>query len=109
MNGKTILNQQQIQVCLVEISHLVASLSEAAAAETPQLVPLLLNFLGHKDHGVRFEASTALAAICNVFPRKSFQILDECLGKMKRNYSDLVKMSVQTTLENYEGQMYARM
>jgi hypothetical protein len=76
------LNHQQIQVCLIEISHLVASLSEAAAAV--QLVPLLVTFLGHKEHGVRFEAATAVAAVAHAFPEKSFQVLDECFSRMRR-------------------------
>ncbi|GMH75493.1 hypothetical protein TL16_g06779 [Triparma laevis f. inornata] len=103
------LNQQQIQCSLIEISHLISALDEASIASTPALLATLQTALGHKEHGVRFEAATCLSTISRVFSSKSFEFLEDCVAQMRLNFTEVTKLSTQTTTDNYQRELYIRM
>ena len=103
------LNQQQLQCSLIEISHLISSLDEASIASTPTLLSTLQTALGHKEHGVRFEAATCIATISRIFSSKSFELLEDAVAQMRLNFTEVTKLSTQTTAENYQRELYIRM
>lgn len=90
------LNSQQLQVALVEISHLFCSLGEAAGSTLEDLVPLLTNCLQHPDHGVRHESAIACAAVAASFPGQARQILALSLEEIQGQHAELV---TQATIE----------
>lgn len=74
---------------------------------SPRVAPLLA--CPRSPAGVRFEASTAIATVSRVFPSKSFELLDDSVQQMRYNFTELVKLSTQTTSENYQKELYVRM
>lgn len=90
------LNSQQLQVALVEISHLFCSLGEAAGSTLEDLVPLLTNCLQHPDHGVRHESAIACAAVAASFPGQARHILALSLEEIQGQHAELV---TQATIE----------
>lgn len=79
------LNRHQLQVALIEISHLIVTLGEAGASSLEDLLSILRDSLSYADHGVRHEAATALVAISQPFPSKGRLFVIESLGTFGAN------------------------
>lgn len=79
-NKRKQLNRHQLQVTLIEISHLIAALGEAGASSLEDLLPVLRDSLSYADHGVRHEAAAAYASIAQVFPSEGRVFVIESLG-----------------------------
>jgi hypothetical protein len=62
------MNRHQLQVALIEISHIVVSVGDSGASSLEDLQPVLRDCLSHPDHGVRHEAAAVYAAIAQAFP-----------------------------------------
>jgi hypothetical protein len=90
------LNAQQLQVALIEISHLLSTLGEAAGSALEDLLPLLTNSLKHPDHGVRHETAVACAAVAASFPGQARQMLRVAMEEIQGQLAELV---TQTTFE----------
>ena len=90
------LNRHQLQVALVEISHLISALGDAAASSLYDAVlPALRKCLSHPDHGVRHEAATAYQSVAVAFPAEGRDVLSSCLGEIESNWADLVRLASQ--------------
>jgi len=96
-NKQNALKANQLQVILVEISHLFFSLGEATASSLEELVPGLLKCLRHPDHGVRYEAAITSAAIASVFPGEGRRLVRDGLNRIQEEYEEL--MSVASSSE----------
>ncbi len=79
------LNRHQLQVALIEISHLVVTLGEAGASSLEDLLPVLRESLSYADHGVRHEAAAAYVSISQPFPSKGRLYVIESLGTFGAN------------------------
>jgi hypothetical protein len=90
------LNAQQLQVALIEISHVFSTLGEAAGSALEDLVPLLTNSLKHPDQGVRHESAVACAAVAASFPGHARQMLTLALEEIQAQHAELV---TQATVE----------
>jgi len=90
------LNSQQMQVCLVEISHLVTALGEVAGSSLEDLIPLLMIFLKSPDHGVRYETAVVCSAVATSFPHEARKILQSSVGEIQGQHAELV---TQATLD----------
>ena len=84
MGGKQ-LNRHQLQVALIEISHLVVGLGEAGASSLEDLMPVLRDCLSYPDHGVRHEAAAVYAATAQAFPSEGRVFVIESLGTFSCN------------------------
>ncbi|CAM9311443.1 unnamed protein product, partial [Phaeothamnion confervicola] len=85
-----LLNEHQLQVCLVELSHLTHALGQACAALKDSLVGCLCPLLGHASYGVRFEAAVGLTALGNALPFFAAGLLSRCLQDMARHRETLL-------------------
>jgi len=92
-NKQNTLKGNQLQVILVEISHLFATLGEATASSLEEIVPALLKCLRHLDHGVRYEAAVACAAMASVFPLEGHKIVRESINKIQLEYAELMSIA----------------
>lgn len=87
------LNRHQLQVALVEISHLIVALGEAGASSLEDLLPVLRDSLSHADAGVRHEASAVYASISQAFPTEGRTFVIECLGTFGANLDAIQSLS----------------
>ncbi len=92
VNKQNALKGNQLQVILIEISHLFVTLGEATASSLEQLVPGLIKCLKHPDHGVRYEAATACAAIASVFPAEGRKMARDCLNRIQLEHAELMSV-----------------
>ncbi len=92
------LNRHQLQVALIEISHLVVTLGEAAASSLEDLLPVLRDSLSYADHGVRHEAAVAYASISQPFPSEGRLFVIESLGTFGANLDALQSLCHSTQL-----------
>ena len=93
------LNRHQLQVALVEISHLVVALGEAGASTLEDLLPVLRDLLSCADAGVRHEASAVYASISQAFPTVGRAFVIERLGTFGANLDAIRSLSrVASTL-----------
>jgi hypothetical protein len=97
-NGK-ILNRHQLQVTLVEISHLITALGEASAASLEEITPVLKDCLAHRDHGVRLEAATVYAAVAQAFPTEGRKFVIESLSGFAANIDAIRTLSSRVAAE----------
>lgn len=79
------LNRHQLQVALIEISHLIVALGEAGASSLEDLLPVLRDSLSYADHGVRHEAAAAFASVAQAFPSEGRLFVIESLGTFGAN------------------------
>jgi hypothetical protein len=97
--GHKQLNRHQLQVALVEISHLVVALGEAGASTLEDLLPVLCDSLSYADAGVRHEASAVYASISQAFPSVGRAFVIERLGTFGANLDTIQSLSrVASTL-----------
>jgi len=87
------LNRHQIQVALVEISHIIVALGEAGASSLEDLMPVLRDCLSHIDHGVRHEAAAAYAAVAQAFPSEARVFVIVSLGSFGANLDAIQSLS----------------
>ena len=92
VNKQNALKGNQLQVILIEISHLFVTLGEGTASSLEHLVPGLLKCLRHPDHGVRYEAATACAAITSVFPAEGRKIIRDCVNRIQFEHAELMNV-----------------
>jgi hypothetical protein len=84
-NKGKLLNRHQLQVALIEISHLIVALGEAGASSLEDLLPVLRDSLSYADHGVRHEAAAAYASVAQSFPNEGRLFVIESLGTFGAN------------------------
>ena len=87
------LTRHQLQVLLIEISHLVIALGENCASSLADLIPALRECLTNADHGVRHEAAAAFAAISNPFPSPGRVFVIEALGSFGASLDSILGLS----------------
>lgn len=89
------LNRHQLQVALVEISHVIVALGEAGASSLEDLMPVLRDCLSYPDHGVRHEAAAVYAAIAQAFPSEGRVFVIESLGSFSANLDAIQSLSLR--------------
>jgi hypothetical protein len=94
-----VLNRHQIQVALVEMSHLIIGLGEAAAASLEEIMPVLKDCLAHRDHGVRLEAATVHTAVAQAFPSEGRKFVIESLSSFIPNMDAIQSLSLRVASE----------
>ena len=93
-SGGTIpLNRYQLQIVLIETSHLITALGEAATAGLEDAIPILQTALTHQDHGVRYEAAIALQATARAFPQEGRKTVLTSLESLMDGWTDLVGLA----------------
>ena len=90
--GKQV-NRHQLQVALIEMSHIVVSVGEAGASLLEDLHPILQDCLSHPDHGVRHEAAAVYAAIAQAFPSEGRKFAIESLSGFSANLDAIHSLS----------------
>lgn len=85
-------NSHQLQVVLIEISHLLTTLGEAAASKIEDLVTNLKACLSHQDHGVRHEAAVACSAFTTAFPEEGRKLLVAAVEDLKTQHAQLMSI-----------------
>lgn len=93
VNRQKQLKGNQLQVILIEMSHLFTRLGEAAASLLEELTPALIRFLQHADHGVRHEAAVACAAIAAIFPSWGRKIVAETIRSIQVEHAELMAIA----------------
>jgi len=83
------LNRHEIQVALIEISHLVVALGEAGSSSLDDLLAMLDKCLSHSDHGVRYEAAIVHAAIAQAFPAVGRKFVLSSLNEIVANVDEI--------------------
>jgi hypothetical protein len=78
-----LLNEHQLQVCLVELSQLCSALGQAAGALQDTLIPSVSPLLRHSGYGVRFEAAVTLAALGHALPHLAASLAEDCLAEIE--------------------------
>lgn len=92
-HGAMPLTSHQLQVVLIEISHLVTALGEAAASSLADLIPTLQVCLGHPEHGVRYEAAIVCAAVAGPFPTRARKLFRSGLDEIQVHHAEIVKLA----------------
>lgn len=87
------LTSNQLQVALVEISHLLTALGEAAASSLTELEPVLTTCLSHRVHGVRHEAAVVCAAVAGPFPTRARKLFRASLDAIQFHHAEIVKLA----------------
>eukprot|EP00977_Amphora_coffeiformis_P001138 scaffold236_cov245-Amphora_coffeaeformis.AAC.5 len=87
------LNANQLQVALVEISHLIASLGEAVSSKVEDILKAVRQLLEHTDTGVRFEAAVACTALVNNFPPVGSTIFPDLILEIQIHHSELMRLA----------------
>ena len=86
-------NRHQLQVALVEISHLVTALGDAATSSLDDLLPALRDCLVHSDHGIRHEAAVAIQAIAVVFPTAGRKYIMASVGEIQVHHDEILVLA----------------
>lgn len=88
------LNANQLQVALVEISHLIASLKESISSKVDEILVAIRRLLSHSDTGVRFEAAVAISALVNNnFPSVGYKIFPELISEIQVHHAELMRLA----------------
>ncbi len=83
----------QLQVILIEISHLLSTLGDATSSAAEDLIPALKSCLRHPDEGVRHEAAVACAALTSAFPSSGRQMIHETISEIQVEHAELMATS----------------
>jgi len=89
----TAYSRHQIQVALIEISHLITTLGEASSSTLSDLIPALQRCLSDSDHGVRLEAATAYQAVTVVFPSAGRRLVMIAVDKIQQHRDEIVALA----------------
>ena len=92
------MNRHQLQVALIEMSHIVVAVGEAGASSLEDLHPILQDCLCHPDHGVRHEAAALYAAIAQAFPSEGRKFAIESLSGFSVNLDAIQTLSLKVAL-----------
>lgn len=87
------LKGNQLQVLLIEISHLLSTLGEAAASSLEELLPALKLCLRHLDYGVRYEAAIVCAAMTSEFPSEGRKIIRVLVDSIQVEHAELMSVA----------------
>ncbi len=90
------LNRHQIQVALIEISHLVVAIGEAGSSSLEDLLAMLDKCLSHADHGVRYEAAIVHAAIAQAFPAEGRKFVLSSMNEIIANVDEIRSLASKT-------------
>lgn len=93
VNRRGELKGNQLQVVLIEISHLFSRLGEAANSSLEELTPALTACLRHADHGVRHEAAVLCAAIASVFPSEGRRFVEDSIRDIQLEHAELMAIA----------------
>jgi hypothetical protein len=93
------LNGNQLQVVLIEISHLLATLGEAVASCIDDIVPGLKQCLRHPDHGVRHEAAVAVVALTSMFPSEGRKLVQTSVNDIQLEHAELMALASTKKVE----------
>lgn len=88
-----LLNANQLQVVLIEISHLLAALGEATAFKVEDLLARLNVCLVNEALGVRHEAAISCVALATCFPSEGRKLVRSNLDEMQVHHAQLVKLA----------------
>lgn len=88
-----LLNRHQVQVALVELSHVIITLGEAGASSLEDILPVLHNLLSHADAGVRQETSAVFASISQAFPAEGRKFVLRSLNSFGSNLDAILSLS----------------
>lgn len=94
-----LLNRHQIQVALVEMSHVIITLGEAGASCIEDILPVLRDLLSHADAGVRQETSAVFASISQAFPAEGQKFVLRSLNSFGSNL-DAIQSLFRMTLNH---------
>lgn len=83
-------NPHQLQVVLVELSHLLIALGDASASKVEELSAHLQYYLSHEVHGVRHEAAVACGALATCFPAEGRKMVVSVLEHIEKEHKDLM-------------------
>ena len=86
------LNANQLQCLVVELSHLISALGEAAASAVEDMASCLNFCLSHRDHGVRHEAALACSALTTCFPSEGRRLVKSALAEIQAHHAELVTL-----------------
>ena len=96
-NKQDALKGNQLQVILIEMSHLFSTLGEATASSLEDLLPALSKCLRHPDHGVRHEGAVCCAAMASVFPSEGHKMIREGLDSIQLEHAELMSRATSQT------------
>ena len=85
-------NDQQLQVALIEISHLLTSLGEAAPSMLDHVQPALEKCICHAEAGVRMEAAAVYAALGACVPGFLQAHIQKSVTQCQYHKSELVHL-----------------
>lgn len=85
-------NPFQLQVALIEMSHLVTTLGEAAMSSWNQIIPALDGCIIYPDAGVRYEACNLYAALTCAIPGEGVAILTKCMEEIKSCHRSILEV-----------------
>lgn len=91
-SGVPEFNRHQLQVAMVEISHLVTALGEASASCLEELLPAMQYCLSDSDHGVRHEAAVAFQAVAIAFPSAGRKYIMTMVGEIQVNQDEVLAL-----------------
>jgi hypothetical protein len=94
----SLFNANQLQVLLIELSHLFAALGEATASQMEEALMKLHCFLSHADGAVRSEASIACSAIVACFPLQGGKLIETSIQVINDELALLGSTTVATTV-----------
>lgn len=95
------LNTYQTQIVVIEISHLVAALGDAAQSKVGEIIECIKSRLSHDDIAVRHEAAVAFASLTKVFPSDGRKLIWDLLEQFEEHHAQLV--TVASTRESGPG------
>lgn len=87
------LNAHQLQVCVIEISHLLTTLGEAAGSSVVELIPILKQLLQHPDQGVRYETAICCVALATSFPMHGRKLFRDTINDVQVQHAELVTLA----------------
>lgn len=93
------LNASQMQVVLVEISHLFATLGEATSSRVSETLTKLQLCMSHDDDGVRHEACIACTALVECFPLQAPKLIESALGAIQDGLAGIGSTPVVKAVE----------
>ena len=97
--GQKNVTANQLQVALIEISHLLATLGEAAGSSIEDLVSAINRCLRHSSHGVRHEAAVAAAAFASVFPCDGRHLVQAAVNDIQLEHAELMALASTKKVE----------
>lgn len=102
-------NANQLQVLLIEISHVLAALGEAAASIVHEGADAITACLGFNEHGVRHEAAIACTSIAQCFPATGRKLVHTSVDDIKMQIAELIAKIASTQSKEKVQQSHSAM